>query len=119
MVRVAQAAPRKCGVLPGLTFCETMRVGNVQPLEVAVVEVQSHGSFRRLGVAIVVVATLALGGAFIPAETITAGVFAIISLVLGVGCLIRDPGRNLPALAGALLSSAAVSAAVIMAFVYA
>lgn len=94
-------------------------VSDVQPLEVAAVEVQSRGSFRRLSVAVMVAAAVALVGAFIPVGTFTAGVLALLSLMLGVGCLIRDPGFNLPALVGTLLSSAAVSAAVIMTFVYA
>lgn len=64
-------------------------------------------------------AAVALVGAFIPLGTLAAGVLAFIGLVLGVGCLIRDPGFNLPGLVGTLLSSAAVSAAVIMVFVYA
>jgi hypothetical protein len=103
----------------GLTFCKAAVVSDAQPLEVAAVEVQSRGSYRRVGVAVVIMAAVALVGAFIPLSTIAAGVLAILGLVLGVGCLIRDPGFNLPALVGTLLSSAAVSAAVIMMFVYA
>lgn len=94
-------------------------MSEVHPVEGVAAEVQSRDSFRRFGVAVMIAAAVALVGAFIPLGTITAGVLAILGLVLGVSCLIRDPGFNLPALIGTLLSSAAVSAAVIMLFVYA
>jgi uncharacterized membrane protein YkgB len=103
----------------GPTFCKAAVVSDAQPLEVAAVEVQSRGSYRRVGVAVVTMAAVALVGAFIPLGTVAAGVLAVITLVLGVSCLIRDPGFNLPALIGTLLASAAVSAAIIMLFVYA
>lgn len=94
-------------------------MSETHPLEVAVVQVQSSIAFKRLGRAVVVMAAVALVGAFIPAASIAAGVLALLALVLGLSCLVRDPGFNLVALGGTLLSSAAVALAVIMAFVYA
>lgn len=94
-------------------------MSEVVPVEVTAVKVQSHGTFRRLGVLVAVVAALALVGAFIPVSTIGAAVLAAVGLALGVGCLIRDPGFNRAALIGTLLCSAALSAAIIMTFVYA
>ena len=69
--------------------------------------------------AVVIAAAVALVGAFIPLGTIAAGVLGVLGLILGLACLVRDPGFNLAALGGTLLSSAAVAAAVIMTLVYA
>lgn len=94
-------------------------MSEAQPIEVAVVEVQSSVAFKRLGRAVVVTAAIALVGAFVPLASVAAGVLALLALALGLSCLIRDPGFNRPALGGTLLSSAAVASSVIMAFIYA
>ena len=117
--RSPQSAPRERGATPGTSSCNANDVNVVRPVEVIAVEVQSRGSFRRFGVAVVIAALVALVGAFIPLSTIAAGVLAFLGLALGVSCLIRDPDFNPPALVGTLLSSVAVSTAVIMMFVYA
>lgn len=99
--------------------CNAGDMSEVVPVEVTAVEVQSHGTFRRLGVLVAIVSAVALVGAFIPVSTIGAGVLAALGLAFGVGCLIRDPGFNRAALVGTVLCSAALSAAVIMTLVYA
>jgi hypothetical protein len=73
----------------------------------------------RLGIVSLVIAGASLIAAFIPIVTIAAAVCGLVGLSLGLTCLIRDPGFNLPALGGTLASSAAVSAAMIMTVVYA
>jgi hypothetical protein len=87
-----------------------------QPRE-AVEVAASRAQFRGLGIASIVIAALALSGAFIPLVSIPAGVLGLIAMAIGILCLVRDPGFNLPALIGTLLSSAAVSASVVMTIV--
>ncbi|WP_349899264.1 hypothetical protein [Parafrigoribacterium soli] len=94
-------------------------MSETHPIEVAVVEVQSSAAFTRAGWAVVVMAVVALAGSFIPLASVASGVLALLGLVLGLSCLIRDTGFNRPALGGTLLSSAAVAASVIMTIVYA
>jgi hypothetical protein len=79
--------------------------------------VVSTVQFRSLGIASIVIAALALTAAFIPLVSIPAGVLGLIGMAIGILCLARDPGFNSPALIGTLLSSAAVSAAVVMTIV--
>jgi hypothetical protein len=56
---------------------------------------------------------------FLPFGVIPAGVLAAAALVVGVVCLIRDPGFNLLALGGTVLSSAAVSTVAVVIILHA
>jgi hypothetical protein len=88
-----------------------------QPREAVAVVVASSAQFRILGIASIVIAALALIAAFIPLVSIPAGVLGLIAMAIGILSLVRDPGFNTPALVGTLLSSASVSASVIMTIV--
>jgi hypothetical protein len=79
--------------------------------------VASAASLRNFGIAAIVMAALALIAAFIPLLSIPAGALGLVAMAIGILCLVRDPGFNSPALVGTLLSSAAVSASVIMTIV--
>jgi hypothetical protein len=92
-------------------------VTQTQPREAAAAIVPSTVQFRGLGIASIVIAALALTAAFIPLVSIPAGVLGLIGMAIGILCLVRDPGFNSPALIGTLLSSAAVSASVVMTIV--
>ncbi|MEO7122276.1 MAG: hypothetical protein ABI400_03990 [Lacisediminihabitans sp.] len=94
-------------------------MNDVQQVEVAADEVQTSDRYRWPAVAVLAVAAVALVGAFIPLSTVAAGALATLGLIFGASLLVRDPKFNWRALAATLLSSAAVSAAVIMTFVYA
>jgi hypothetical protein len=85
-------------------------VTNTKPAEVVASEVRAAAA-RLKGLAVVSVccAVVALAILFVPYGVIPAGVVAVAGLVVGIVCLIRDPGFNLLALGGTVLSSAAVS----------
>jgi hypothetical protein len=88
-----------------------------QPREAVAVVAASSVQFRSLGIASIVIAALALSAAFIPLVSVPAGVLGLIAMAIGILCLVRDPGFNSAGLIGTLLSSAAVSASVIMTIV--
>ena len=73
---------------------------------------------RRFGLAVVLFGAIALVSAFIPGVTIFALVVALVGLALGIPCLILDRSFNLAALIGTIVSSGAVSMAIIMGLVY-
>jgi hypothetical protein len=70
---------------------------------------------RGLATTSLCLAVVALAGAFVPYGLIPAGLVAVAGLVVGILCLIRDPGFNLLALVGTVLSSAAVSTVAVLA----
>jgi hypothetical protein len=71
---------------------------------------------KGLAVTSVCLAVVGLAVVGIPYGTIPAGILAVAGLVIGIACLIRDPGFNLLALIGTVLCSAAVTTVVIVAF---
>jgi len=73
---------------------------------------------RRLGTMVVLLSGIALVGAFIPGITLIALVVAVVSLALGILCLIIDPSFNALALLGTVVASAAVSLSIIMGIAY-
>jgi hypothetical protein len=92
-------------------------VTQTQPREAVAGLVASAAPLRNFGIAAIVIAAIALIAAFIPLLSIPAGALGLIAMAIGIMCLVRDPGFNSHALVGTLLSSAAVSAAVIMTIV--
>jgi hypothetical protein len=72
----------------------------------------------RLGWVTIVVGALTLIMAFLPATNFPAGVLAAVGLLLGLTCLIVDRAFNTLALLGTVMCSTAVTAAVIMGFIY-
>jgi hypothetical protein len=95
-------------------------VTNTQPAEdVAAEEKASAARLKWLAVVCVCLATAALAIVFLPFGVIPAGILAAAALVVGVVCLVRDPGFNLLALGGTVLSSAAVSTVAVMAILHA
>lgn len=73
---------------------------------------------RRFGFMVVLVGAIALVGAFIPGVTVFVLVLAVVGLALGIICLVLDRSFNVLGLIGTLVSSAAVSLAIIMGIVY-
>jgi hypothetical protein len=95
-------------------------VTNTQPAEdVAAEEKASAARLKWLAVLCVCLAAAALAIVFLPFGVIPAGILAAAALVVGVVCLVRDPGFNLLALGGTVLSSAAVSTVAVMAILHA
>jgi hypothetical protein len=95
-------------------------VTNTQPAEdVAAEEKASAARLKWLAVVCVCLAGAALAIVFLPFGVIPAGILAAAALVVGVVCLVRDPGFNLLALGGTVLSSAAVSTVAVMAILHA
>jgi hypothetical protein len=93
-------------------------VRETEPVKAATAEADASAP-RRNGIALtsVCLAAVAVAAVFFPFGAIPAAILAAAGLVVGIVCLVRDPGFNLLALIGTVASSAAVSAAVIMAFV--
>lgn len=73
---------------------------------------------RRYASMVVLLGAAGLVGAFVPGVTLVALLVALIGLGLGVFGLIIDRSFNMRALGGTILSSAAVSASIIMGLVY-
>lgn len=73
---------------------------------------------RRFGSMVVLLGGIALIGALIPSITIVALILAVVGLALGIVCLTLDHSFNMLALLGTVVSSAAVSLAIIMGFAY-
>ena len=73
---------------------------------------------RRFGFLVAMIGLGAPIGSFVPAANLGALILAIVGLCLGMLCLILDRRFNLPAFAGTLISSAAVSMSIIMGFIY-
>jgi hypothetical protein len=95
-------------------------VTNTQPAEdVAAEEKASAARLKWLAVVCVSLAAAALAIVFLPFGVIPAGILAAAALVVGVVCLVRDPGFNLLALGGTVLSSAAVSTVAVVAILHA
>jgi hypothetical protein len=95
-------------------------VTNTQPAEdVAAEEKASAARLKWLAVVCVCLAAATFAVVFVPFGVIPAGVLSVAGLVIGVICLIRDPGFNLLALGGTVLSSAAVSTVAVMAILHA
>jgi hypothetical protein len=92
-------------------------VTNTEPAEAVAAKTIATAA-RRTGLAVtsVCLAVVAFAVVFFPVGALPAGVLAVAGLVVGIVCLIRDPGFNVIALIGTVLSSAAVSVAVVMAF---
>jgi len=85
------------------------RVTNTEPAEVVASEVRAAARLKGLAVVSVCCAVVALAIVFVPYGVVPAGLVAVAGLVVGIVCLIRDPGFNLLALGGTVLSSAAAS----------
>jgi hypothetical protein len=95
-------------------------VTNTQPAEdVAAEEKASAARLKWLAGVCVCLAAAAFAVVFFPFGVIPAGVLSAGGLVSGVICLIRDPGFNLLALGGTVLSSAAVSTVAVVAILHA
>ena len=90
------------------------RVTNTEPAEVVASEVRAAARLKGLALVSVCCAVIALTIVFVPYGVIPAGLVAVAGLVVGIVCLIRDPGFNLLALTGTVLSSAAVSAVAVV-----
>jgi hypothetical protein len=90
---------------------------DTRPREAVLAEVAASPRLKRLAVVSVVLAVAALAVVFVPVALAVGAVFGLVGLTAGVVCLVRDPGFNLPALAGTVLSSAAVSIAGVLAVV--
>ncbi|MEO6505288.1 MAG: hypothetical protein ABIW36_09390 [Terrimesophilobacter sp.] len=89
---------------------------DTQPAEdVAAEEKASAVRLKWLAVVCVCLAAAAFAMVIFPFGVIPAGVLAAAGLVAGIVCLIRDPGSNLLALGGTVLSSAAVSTVAVVA----
>jgi hypothetical protein len=73
---------------------------------------------QRFGSMVVMLGAVALVGAFIPGVTFFALILALVGLALGIVCLVIDRSFNVLGLVGTLVSSAAVSLAIIMGIVY-
>jgi len=73
---------------------------------------------QRFGSLVVLMSVVALVGAFIPVVTLFALMLAIAGIALGLICLALDRSFNVAGLIGTVLSSAAVSLAIIMGIVY-
>ena len=73
---------------------------------------------QRFGSLVVLMSVVALVGAFIPVVTLFALMLAVAGIVLGPICLALDRSFNVAGLIGTVLSSAAVSLAIIMGIVY-
>ena len=73
---------------------------------------------QRFGSMVVLAGAIALVGAFIPGITFFALLLGLAGLALGIVCLIIDRSFNVLGLIGTLVSSAAVSLAIIMGIVY-
>ncbi|MHA6669556.1 hypothetical protein ACX3O0_11880 [Homoserinimonas sp. A447] len=78
----------------------------------------STATMRRFGSMVILVGGVALIGAFIPGVTLTALIVAVLGLALGILCLVLDHSFNVLGLIGTVMSSAAVSLAIIMGLVY-
>ncbi|MEO7006308.1 MAG: hypothetical protein ABI275_07765 [Terrimesophilobacter sp.] len=83
--------------------------------DTATEEITSAVRLEWLAVTCVCFAAAAFAMVFFPLGVIPAGVFAVAGLVTGIVSLIRDPGFNLLALGGTVLSSAAVSTVAVIA----
>jgi hypothetical protein len=92
-------------------------VTNTEPAEAVAAKAEATAA-RRTGLAVTSVglAAAAFAVVFFPFGALPAGVLAVAGLWVGIACLIRDPGFTVLALTGTVLSSAAVSAAAILAF---
>jgi hypothetical protein len=91
-------------------------VTNTQPAEhVAAAEKAPAARLKWPAVACIGLAAAAFAVVLLPFGVIPAGVLSVAGLVVGILCLIRDPGFNLVALGGTVLSSAAVSAVAVVA----
>jgi hypothetical protein len=95
-------------------------VTNTEPAEAVVAaEKASAARLKWLAVACVCLAVAAFAMVVFPFGLLPAGILAVAALVVGIVCLIRDPGFNLLALGGTVLSSAAVSTVAVVAILHA